>query len=204
MNQVLPCTIKFNNYLLIMEKKIDIEKIDTYEQLVEKLKLWEVSPQETWNLIQKIKFNTSGKTIWKMVKFNLYIEYRGASLINDKVLDKVDKLADKSKLMGKAHMVEYCKNIKKYLPKRVDAIKKLVESDKYQIRYKFFNKNKKFDSRLEIKNLEKLIADKRQDKYWDPYLFAKMQEAIYGKENNGKKVDIFNGVWGEELLKALR
>ena len=187
-----------------MEKKIDIEKIDTYEQLVEKLKLWEVSPQETWNLIQKIKFNTSGKTIWKMVKFNLYIEYRGASLIDDKILDKVDKLADKSKLMGKAHMVEYCKNIKKYLPKRVDAIKKLVESDKYQIRYKFFNKNKKFDSRLEIKNLEKLIADKRQDKYWDPYLFAKMQEAIYGKENNGKKVDMFSGVWGEELLKALR
>ena len=203
MNRVITCTIKFNNYLLIM-KKINIENIDTYEQLVEKLKLWEVSPQETWNLIQKIKFNTSSKTIWKMVKFNLYIEYRGASLINDKILDKVDKLAYKSKLMGKAHMLEYCKNIKKYLPKRVDAIKKLVESDRYQIRYKFFNKNKKFDSRLEIKNLEKLIADKRQDKYWDPYLFSKMQEAIYGKENNGKRIDIFNGVWGEELLKALR
>ena len=110
MNQAVSCTIKFNNYLLIM-KKINIEKIDTYEQLVEKLKLWEVSPQETWNLIQKIKFNTSSKTIWKMVKFNLYIEYRGASLINDKILDKVDKLACKSKLMGKAHMLEYCKNI---------------------------------------------------------------------------------------------
>ena len=49
-----------------MAKKTDIEKIDNYEQLIKKLKLWEVSPQETWDLVQKIKFNTSKKTIWKI------------------------------------------------------------------------------------------------------------------------------------------
>ena len=132
----------------------------------------------------------------------MYIEYRGMSLINDKVLDKVDILADKSKLMGKAHMVEYFKNVKKFLPKRVDTIKKLVESDGYKNRYKFFNKNKKFDTRLEIKNLEKLIADKRQDKFWDPYLFSKMEETISKVE--GKRKNIFDGPWAEELLRALR
>ena len=132
----------------------------------------------------------------------MYIEYRGMSLINDKVLDKVDILADKSKLMGKAHMVEYFKNVKKFLPKRVDTIKKLVESDGYKNRYKFFNKNKKFDTRLEIKNLEKLIADKRQDKFWDPYLFSKMEETISKVE--GKRKNIFDGPWAEELLSALR
>ena len=52
-----------------MAKKTDIEKIDNYEQLIEKLKLWEVSPQETWDLVQKIKFNTSKKTIWKMKRW---------------------------------------------------------------------------------------------------------------------------------------
>ena len=124
------------------------------------------------------------------------------SLINDKVLDIVDILADKSKLMGKAHMVEYFKNVKKFLPKRVDTIKKLVESDGYKNRYKFFNKNKKFDTRLEIKNLEKLIADKRQDKFWDPYLFSKMEETISKVE--GKRKNIFDGPWAEELLSALR
>ena len=56
-----------------MEKKTDIEKINSYEHLVEKLKKWEVSPQETWNLIQKIKFKGSPKTIWKMSKFHMYI-----------------------------------------------------------------------------------------------------------------------------------
>ena len=50
MNQVITCTIKFNNYLLVMEEKKNIKKIDSYEQLIEKLKLWEVSPQETWDL----------------------------------------------------------------------------------------------------------------------------------------------------------
>ena len=45
MNQVVPCTIKFNNYLLIMEKKKDIEKINSYEQLVKKLQSAEISPQ---------------------------------------------------------------------------------------------------------------------------------------------------------------
>mgnify|MGYP001219089001 CR=1 FL=1 len=187
-----------------MEEKTDIEKVNSYEQLVEKLKKWEVSPQETWNLIQKTKFKSSSKTIWKMAKFHMYFEQRILDLGKENRVEKVVELADKSSLTGTAHMIEFYKNVKKFLPKRVDTIKKLVESDGYKNRYKFFNKNKKFDTRLEIKNLEKLIADKRQDKYWDPYLFAKMQEAIYGKENNGKRIDIFNGVWGEELLKALR
>ena len=32
--------------------------------------------------------------------------------------------------------------------------------------FKFNNKKRKFDSRLEVKNLEKLLADKREDKYF--------------------------------------
>ena len=95
-----------------MSEKTNIEKIDTYERLIEKLKLWEVSPQETWDLVQKIKFNTSKKTIWKMRKFHMYIEYRGMSLIDEKVLDKVEILANKSKLNGRAHMIEYFNNVR--------------------------------------------------------------------------------------------
>ena len=62
MNQVVPCTIKFNNYLLIMEKKKDIEKINSYEQLVKKLQSAEISPQEAWNLIEKV-LGSLGKTL---------------------------------------------------------------------------------------------------------------------------------------------
>ena len=32
MNRLIPCTIKFNNYLVIMEKKTDTEKVNSYEQ----------------------------------------------------------------------------------------------------------------------------------------------------------------------------
>ena len=52
------------------------------------------------------------------------------------------------------------------MPKRVDTIKELVSSDFYQLFFKFNNKKRKFDSRLEVKNLEKLLADKREDKYF--------------------------------------
>ena len=38
-----------------MEKKTDIEKINSYEELVEKLKKWEVTPQENLELNSKNK-----------------------------------------------------------------------------------------------------------------------------------------------------
>ena len=202
MNQVVPCTIKFNNYLVIMEKKTDIEKINSYEHLVEKLKKWEVSPQETWNLIQKIKFKGSPKTIWKMSKFHMYIRFRMADLVNSKEYNNIVKISMESKLMGKAHMNELFTNIQKILPKKVDTIRKLVKSEQYKFKFEYFNKNKKFDERSEVKNLEKLIADKRQEAYWDPELFYKMEEIV--SKTADKKPFNFSSLPGREMLKALR
>ncbi len=186
-----------------MEKNTDIEKIDTYEQLVEKLRSWEVSPQETWNLVQKIKFKSSTKTVWKMAKFHMYLEQRILDLGKENRAEKAVELAEKSKLTGKAHMIEFYRNVKKFSPKRVDSIRNLVKSTRYKARFEYFNKNKKFDEYAEIKNLEKLIVDKRQNVYWDPKLFADMEKVVSETRGIRKPFD-FESLPGRELLKALR
>tara|TARA_B100000989_G_C19392460_1_gene406328 strand:- start:221 stop:781 length:561 start_codon:yes stop_codon:yes gene_type:complete len=186
-----------------MEEKKNIKKIDSYEQLIEKLKLWEVSPQETWDLVEKIKFNTKDKTIWKMSKFHMYIEQRILDMGKENRMDKVVEIAEKSELMGRAHMIEFYLNVKKILPKRVDSIRSLVKSARYKSKFEYFNKNKKFDERAEIKNLEKLIIDKRQNVYWDPKLFADMEKVISETRGARKPFD-FEALPGRELLKVLR
>ena len=59
-----------------MEKKKDIEKINSYEQLVKKLQSAEISPQEAWNLIEKVKLKIPTKTIWKLDRFHQYLVLR--------------------------------------------------------------------------------------------------------------------------------
>ncbi len=46
---------------------------------------------------------------------------------------------------------------------RIDTIRNLVKSDKYKRLYDTFP-NPKFDPKIEVENLSKLISDKRQDK----------------------------------------
>ena len=50
MNRVIPCTIKFNNYLLIMARGKSSKIIKDYNDLVANLKKWNISPQDTWDL----------------------------------------------------------------------------------------------------------------------------------------------------------
>ena len=63
------------------------------------------------------------------------------------------------------------KKLSKKLPKRVDSIRKLVKTSLFKKGFKSFNKDKKLDERAEIKNLEKLIPDKRQNKWFHPTFY---------------------------------
>ena len=137
-----------------------------------------------------------------MSKFHMYIRYRMADLVNSKEFKNIMQISMESKLMGKAHMNELFTNIQKILPKKVDTIRKLVKSEQYKFKFEHFNKNKKFDERSEVKNLEKLIADKRQEAYWDPELFYKMEEIV--SKTVDKKPFNFSSLPGREMLKALR
>ena len=47
--------------------------------------------------------------------------------------------------------------------------------------FNYFEHGKKFDKRKEVKNLEKLIIDKRQDYWWNPVWFDMVSETYKSK-----------------------
>lgn len=180
-----------------MKKKLNIPKIDSYDQLIENLKKRNINPQEAWELIYKVKIGLDSKTVWKLDKFYQYVLERLGALYD--IYPKAESDPKINSLYGKDHL----QALKKLLPKRVDTIRKVVNSELYFKGFQVFNKNKKFDKRKEVKNLEKLIADKRQDEWWHPAWI----DAIGDSWNKEKEKPIrlkFDKPGFRELLKILR
>ena len=155
--------------------------IKDYEDLVDNLKKWNISPQETWDLVYKMKLGLDTKTVWKLQRFNHYAHHRFTAFAE--IAKKKEKDPQFKKLKGQ----DYLRELKKHLPKRVDTIRKLVNSNLYLIYFNFFNKEKKLDKRKEIKNLEKLIIDKRQDQWFS----AQWLDAMTDVEENFRKTGSF-------------
>ena len=133
------------------------------------MEIFNISPEEGWKLIygQK-KLDLTKKSIWKMQRFQWYIYLR---------LDEFVEIAKEYQQKEKKSREEVVKNpdelkkLSKKLPKRVDSIRKLVKTSLFKKGFKSFNKDKKLDERAEIKNLEKLIPDKRQNKWFHPTFY---------------------------------
>jgi len=164
-----------------MTKGKSSKKIKDYKDLVENLKKWNISPQETWDLVYKMKLGLDTKTVWKLQRFNHYARHRLIEF--SEVAKKKEKDPHFKKLKGYDYLLE----IKKHLPKRVDTLRKLVNSDFYSAFFKFFNKEKNLDKRKEVKNLEKLIIDKRQNQWFS----AQWLDAIDNVEGNFAKTGSF-------------
>lgn len=179
-----------------MKKKIKIPQIKSYLKLTEKLKENDISPQEAWDLIYKVKVKTNKKTIWKLEKFKKYASERLDALYDVFSKDKKDQIKS---LNGK----DYLLALKKILPKRVDTIRKVVDSKQFLLDFNYFHKHKKIDKRKEVKNLEKLIVDKRQDQWWDIVWMSTLGEA--SKKNKLILIDLkYNKTGYKELLNTLR
>ncbi len=209
MNQEVSCTIKFNNYLQIMAKNKSSIKINNYDDLVKELKNWDVSPQETWDLVFNMKLGIDKRTIWKLQRYYHYAIKR--LFVFTDISKQNDNNPKIKQLKGEQHFAE----IKKLMPKRVDTIKELVSSDFYQLFFKFNNKKRKFDSRLEVKNLEKLLADKREDKYFTAQYMdliaesesrwsQKKGKSMLNEEGNLKEEFSFDRPGFRTLLRYLR
>ena len=52
--------------------KLVPRKIKSYDDLVKELKTWEVSPQETWDLVYNMKVGLDKRTIWKIQRYYHY------------------------------------------------------------------------------------------------------------------------------------
>ena len=186
-------------------------KIKSYDDLVKELKTWEVSPQETWDLVYNMKVGLDKRTIWKIQRYYHYAIKR-LSIFTEISKEKSND-PKISNLKGEKHF----KEIKKYLPKRVDTIKELVDSEFYEFLFKFHNKKRKFDKRSEVKNLEKLLADKREDKYFTAQwldIMAETEQKWESRMNKKESTMLENGMLKKEfsfdrpvfrtLLKFLR
>ena len=189
MNRI-PCTIKFNNYLLIMARGKSSKIIKDYNDLVANLKKWNISPQDTWDLVYKMKLGLDSKTVWKLQRFNHYARFRLYAFAE--IAKKKETDPNFKNLKGQDYLIK----IKKLLPKRVDTIRKLVNSSFYLPFFNFFNRGKKLDKRKEVKNLEKLIIDKRQDHWFS----AEWLDAIGDVEESFRKTGSF--VKSEKALKV--
>lgn len=180
-----------------MKKKIIAPKINNYEELIDNLKRRNISPQDAWDIVYRVKVRLDPKTVWKLDKFYAYILERLHALHDVYPQAIADKKI--SKLYGDEHLIA----LKKILPKRVETIRKVVSSDLFLAGFKFYNGNKKFDKRKEIENLEKLIAEKRQDEWWHPAWIDAIGES-WGKTDNENKSIKFDKPGFRQLLKILR
>ena len=157
-----------------------------------------------------MKLGLDTKTVWKLQRFNHFARLRLNSFA------EVSKKKEKDHYVSTLNWQDYLLEIKKHLPKRVDTIKELVDSLFYSAFYKFYFKNKTLDikqKRKEIKNLEKLIIDKRQDKWFQPEWIDAVEdmENAFVQTGSFKKVSkqlkvksYFDRPGFRDILKILR
>ena len=151
-----------------------IYKVKSFEDLKNNMDIFEISPDIAWkHIVASKKLDLTDKSIWKMQKFDLYIELRISAL--EHVILKIKDKPEMKKYKTKDPKI--IKNVVKYLiPKRKATIRKMIESKVYKTIFDGFWENKKkpkFDSYKEILNLEKLILRPDQDKWFDSFFYKK-------------------------------
>ena len=84
-------------------------KILDYDDLIKQLKKWDVSPQETWDLVYKMKLGLDTKTVWKLQRFNHFARLRLNSFV------EVSKKKEKDHYVSTLNWQDYLLEIKKHL-----------------------------------------------------------------------------------------
>ena len=123
-------------------------KITTYDQLIDRLKSFSVSPQEAYNLVAKNKFEFNARYYWTMTRINLYLKQR---------LKEAGPLFKKYK----SRKGSILKKIIDEMPKKKASCNIVVASEVYKKYFKIYNPNEEFDTYNEAVNLSKLVTEKR-------------------------------------------
>ena len=127
---------------------LDFQRLD-FRKLATFLKKHNISPYKARRIIERaesIKGNRTETEHWKMIRFKMYIWDRVIQMRNSKRVAKD----------GKA-------TIQLKLDKRIDTVRRVVKGDRYKYLYCTFFEEKTFDPDSEIKKLNQLIAEPRQD-----------------------------------------
>ena len=177
-------------------------EISKYENLIGVLIENNISPEEAQNLILKNKFETNARYFWTIERIIIYLFFRWIELsvfmydhLNKKILDnhsdyairypgqsEKDHLKKMSKFFNEPinyKVIIQGKKNGKIFKKRVDTCRDVVDSEEFSQGFKTYNKTKKFDSRLEVQNLQKLVSEKKHNEK-----FLIMKWVMYDKSTD--------------------
>lgn len=69
------------DYKKIITDKIKVAKVDSYDELINKLKSYNIKPQEAFNLAYKNKYQHNARYFWAMTRIGMYKNQRYMDLI---------------------------------------------------------------------------------------------------------------------------
>lgn len=160
--------------------------ISKYNSLISILIKNDISPKEAHDLIIKNKFETNARYFWTMERISIYLYCRWNELIdffydnmsgetiinhddyfieykkqkNPEDLRKMIKYFNEPVSANHRIIIEANKS-NKIFNKRVNTCREAVKSAEFKEGYNSYIKNKKFDERLEVQNLQKLVSEKK-------------------------------------------
>jgi len=141
---------------MVKKKYLSEIKVESFADLKHALKRAYIQPAEAWDLVFKQKFKVK-RTSWKLVRFQLYLYHRYK--------------AYKQRLPMRVRVQRIGKTKLNRLPMRIRSVEDTVFDKRYSYNFRKFQSGVRFDSSKEIKRLNQLIAEKRQDETFRSYPF---------------------------------
>ena len=141
------------NYKKIITDKIKVIKVDSYDELINKLKSYNIKPQEAFNLAYKNKYQYNARYFWTMTKIGMYKNQRVLDLILVRI--KLFPVAKQSKTQIKKNekksfkllrMIDEAKKIEK-------KIKKLKGKDYTGLKSRLAKLETKLEDKWKLKGL---------------------------------------------------
>ena len=194
-----------------------------YDKLISDLIKNNISPEEAQSLIIKNKYESNARYYWTMERISIYLYYRWVELqgffydnmSDETVLNHTDYFLEYEKqknfedlrkmikffnepVTANHRIIIEAKNNNKIFNKRVNTCRKTVQSIEFKEGYDLYVTKKKFDGRLEVQNLQKLVSEKKHSKkfivknwrMYDKTSDPKIRDAYFsGKET--KAMELF-------------
>jgi len=140
-------------------------KPESYEEIIVFCKKLGLPHDKVWKAIKDQLLPFDKRVQWKIERFRMYAEVSVSEITP--ILKELDEGKIKCKTL---------KDLKKKFPARTKRIRKTIETSKYLNRLKHYYPNENLDTedkkRKEVENLEKLIASKKQDFWFNPNILS--------------------------------
>ena len=170
--------------------------VNTYIELVKKLKSYKIKPQEAFNLVYRNKYHLNARHYWTKIRIGIYLRIRIAefAVINRRL-----------RLKWKDTPSNFTRdNLKSKMPKKIKSCLKTVNTKLYKKAFHNYNPKVNWDMRKEAQNLHKLVTEKRKkDKF-----HSKLHRLIYEDFNRNNELynrTITQGklIWNDSVFQKL-